>query len=234
MILMTFDGAVNLNNIGQYDKIFAPNRTNPNGCPIRGTFFISHEYADYQSIQRLHHEGHEIAVDTISYVNTTKLKFSFHKIRKLMPLNPYRTAKGLETESYEKWAQEMIGMKMILGKFANVSGEDIIGMRAPYLKPGRNAQYEVLQDFGFVWDSSVGVPPIKIPAWPYTLDYSIPHDCKAGTCPTRSFPGVWELPLNAHFVESFEGGHCPYMDQCVLFNHDSDQVQFCSRVIGLS
>lgn len=70
----------------------------------------------------------------------------------------------------------------------------------------------------------MGVPPIKIPVWPYTLDYSIPHDCKAGSCPTRSFPGVWELPLNAHFVESFEGGHCPYMDQCVLFNHDSDQV----------
>jgi hypothetical protein len=200
MILLTFDGAVNLNNIEKYDKLFAPNRTNPNGCPIRGTFFISHEYADYQMIQRLHHEGHEIAVETIS------------------------TAKGLESESYEKWAQEMIGMKMILGKFSNVSGEDIIGMRAPYLKPGRNAQYEVLQDFGFVWDSSVGVPPIKVPVWPYTLDYAIPHDCKAGTCPTRSFPGVWELPLNAHYVESFEGGHCPYMDQCVLFNHDPDQV----------
>lgn len=46
---------------------------------------------------------------------------------------------------------------------------------------------KVLQDFGFVWDSSVGVPPIKIPVWPYTLDYAIPHDCKAGTCPTRSF-----------------------------------------------
>lgn len=53
------------------------------------------------------------------------------------------TAKGLENESYEKWAQEMIGMKEILGKFANITGEDIIGMRAPYLKPGRNAQYEV-------------------------------------------------------------------------------------------
>ncbi|CAL8079007.1 unnamed protein product [Orchesella dallaii] len=200
MIIMTFDGAVNINNIDNYDRLFLANRTNPNGCPIRGTFFTTHEYADYQMIQRLHHEGHEIAVETIS------------------------TAKGLEAESYEKWAQEMIGMKEILGKFANITGEDIIGMRAPYLKPGKNAQYEVLQDFGFVWDSSIGVPPIKIPVWPYTLDYSIPHDCKAGTCPTRSFPGVWELPLNAHFVESFEGGHCPYMDQCVLFNHDPDQV----------
>lgn len=119
MILLTFDGAVNINNIEKYDKLFLANRTNPNGCPIRGTFFLTHEYADYQSVQRLHYEGHEIAVETIS------------------------TAKGLESESYEKWAQEMIGMKEILGKFANITGEDIIGMRAPYLKPGRNAQYEV-------------------------------------------------------------------------------------------
>jgi hypothetical protein len=119
MILLTFDGAVNTQNIEKYDRLFAGNRTNPNGCPIRGTFFVSHEYADYQMVQRLHHEGHELAVETIS------------------------TAQGLETESYEKWSQEMIGMKMILGKFSNVSGEDIIGMRAPYLKPGRNAQYEV-------------------------------------------------------------------------------------------
>lgn len=200
MILMTFDGAVNVNNYDHYTNVFTPNRTNPNGCPIRGTFFISHEYSNYEQIQRLHYEGHELAVETIS------------------------VAKGLESASYETWAQEMIGMKEILNKFSNITGEDIIGMRAPYLKPGRNAQYEVLQDFGFVWDSSVGVPPIKIPVWPYTLDYKIPHECKVGTCPTRSFQGVWELPLNAHHIESFEGGHCPYMDQCVLFNHDSDQV----------
>jgi len=200
MILLTFDGAVNINNYEKYQKIFAPNRTNPNGCPIRGTFFISHEYSDYEQIQRLHYEGHELATETIT------------------------TQKGLQREGYDTWAQEMVGIREILGKFANISSEDIIGMRAPYLTPGKNAQYEVLQDFNFVWDSSVGVPPIKVPIWPYTLDYKISHECKAGTCPTRSFPGVWELPLNSHYVESFEGGHCPYMDQCVLFNHDSDQV----------
>jgi len=200
MIVMTFDGAVNVNNYEKYKDVFTPNRTNPNGCPIRGTFFISHEYSDYQQIQSLHYDGHEIGVETIT------------------------VEKGLETRSYETWAQEMLGMKEILLKFANISGEDIIGMRAPYLKPGRNAQYEVLQDFGFVWDSSVGVPPISIPVWPYTLDFKIPHECKAGTCPTRSFAGVWELPLNAHHIESYEGGHCPYMDQCVIFHHDADQV----------
>lgn len=36
--------------------------------------------------------------------------------------------------------------------------------------------------------------------------------------------GVWEIPLNAHYVEDFEGGHCPYLDQCVLHNHDADEV----------
>lgn len=200
MIVMTFDGAVNINNYDHYQRVFLANRTNPNGCPIRGTFFISHEYSDYSQIQRLHYEGHEIAVGTIS------------------------SERGLETQAYEKWSQEMIGMKYILERFANISGEDIIGMRAPYLKPGRNAQYEVLQDFNFVWDSSMGVPPNKVPVWPYTLDYSVPHECKAGTCPTRSFPGVWELPMNSHFVESFEGGHCVYLDGCVLFNHDADAV----------
>lgn len=42
-------------------------------------------------------------------------------------------------------------------------------------------------------------------------------------CSIRS-SGVWELPLNAHYVETYEGGHCPYLDQCVLHNHDPDDV----------
>lgn len=59
-------------------------------------------------------------------------------------MTPYfRAERGLEREDYERWASEMVGMREILGRFANISGEDIIGMRAPYLKPGRNSQYEV-------------------------------------------------------------------------------------------
>lgn len=44
MILLTFDGAVNLNNFEHYKKVFNGKRKNPNGCDIKGTFFISHEY----------------------------------------------------------------------------------------------------------------------------------------------------------------------------------------------
>ncbi|XP_063376788.1 chitin deacetylase 1 [Cydia fagiglandana] len=199
MIMLTFDGAVNLNNFELYKKVFNGIK-NPNGCPIRGTYFLSHEYSNYAMVQALAHEGHEIATGTISQ------------------------QQGLQDKGYEEWAGEMIGMREILNKFANVSRGDVIGARAPFLKPGRNTQFKVLEDFGFVYDSSVGVPPSPVPVWPYTLDYKIPHECKSGTCPTKTFPGLWEIPFNAHYVESFEGGHCPYLDQCVLHNHDSEDV----------
>ena len=44
MILLTFDGAVNHNNYDRYQKVLGGRYTNPNGCPIKGTFFVSHEY----------------------------------------------------------------------------------------------------------------------------------------------------------------------------------------------
>lgn len=200
MILLTFDGAVNLNNYHHYKKVFNGNRKNPNGCEIRGTFFVAHEYSNYVMIQELASKGHEIATETISLQT------------------------GLQDKGYEEWVGEMIGMREILKHFSNISKSEVVGMRAPYLKPGRNTQYKVLEDFGYIYDSSIGVPPKALPVWPYTLDYKIPHDCKAGTCPTKTFPGVWEVPLNDHYVEDYEGGHCPYLDQCVLHNHDSEEV----------
>ncbi|KAG7306036.1 hypothetical protein JYU34_008607 [Plutella xylostella] len=200
MILLTFDGAVNLNNFELYKKVFNGKIKNPNGCPIRGTFFLSHEYSNYAMVQALAHDGHEIATGTISM------------------------QQGLQDKGYEEWAGEMIGMREVLRRFANVSRAEVVGARAPFLKPGRNTQFKVLEDYGYIYDSSVGVPPLPIPVWPYTLDYKIPHECKVDTCPTKTFPGLWEVPFNAHFIESYEGGHCPYLDQCVLHHHDSDDV----------
>ena len=33
----------------------------------------------------------------------------------------------------------------------------------------------MLIDYGFIWDSSQGVPPRATPVWPYTYDYKMPH-----------------------------------------------------------
>merc|ERR1719187_7801 len=194
MILMTFDGAVNGQNFDKYQSVLQnPNFTNPNGCPIKATFFLSHDYADYQNVEELYSQGHEMAVGSVS-----------------------RQA-GLEDATQDTWVGEMVSMREILGYFSNIQVEDILGQRAPHLKPGRNAQYEVLSDYGFYYDSSVNVPPQPKPVWPYTLDYQIPHECRAGTCPTRNFPGIWEFPMNSHYKNTeYEGGFCPYLDQCVL------------------
>lgn len=51
---------------------------------------------------------------------------------------------GLQDKGYEEWVSEMIGMREILRIFSNVSANDVVGMRAPYLKPGRNTQYKVI------------------------------------------------------------------------------------------
>lgn len=115
----------------------------------------------------------------------------------------FRLQKGLEDKGYEEWVGEMIGMREILKHFSNISISEIVGMRAPYLKPGRNTQYKVLEDFGYIYDSSIGISPLKVPIWPYTLDYKIPHECKAGTCPTKSFQGnKVTLCMLSHMIQS--------------------------------
>lgn len=66
MILLTFDGAVNLNNYEKYQALLKKGLKNPNNCDVKGTFFVTHEYSNYQMVQQLAHEGHEIATESIS------------------------------------------------------------------------------------------------------------------------------------------------------------------------
>ena len=66
MVTITFDDAVNFENWKLYERIFKKDRVNPNGCPIHGTFYVSHEYTNYQYVQKLWNDGHEIAVHSIT------------------------------------------------------------------------------------------------------------------------------------------------------------------------
>ncbi|CAB4059446.1 unnamed protein product [Lepeophtheirus salmonis] len=90
--------------------------------------------------------------------------------------------------------------------------------------PGHNTQYEVMVEDEYVWDSSVTTYPLDKPVWPYTLDYSIPHKCKISSCPKKAFPGLWEIPLNLHFVKEEGGGECPSLDQCIFTHQSSDDI----------
>lgn len=66
VVLVTFDDGVNDLNFDHYTEIFDTGRKNPNGCPIRGTFYVSHEWTDYGQVQTLYSKGHEMASHTVT------------------------------------------------------------------------------------------------------------------------------------------------------------------------
>ena len=109
----------------------------------------------------------------------------------------------------------MAGDRLILERFANITDGSVIGVRAPYLRIGGNKQFEMMADQFFVYDTSITAPLGRVPIWPYTLYYRMPHKChgNAQNCPSRSHP-VWEMVINEldrrddpDFDESLPGCH---------------------------
>lgn len=67
IVLLTFDDAINTINIDLYNELLNnETRKNPNGCPWRATFYISHEWTDYGMVQDMYSDGHEMASHTVS------------------------------------------------------------------------------------------------------------------------------------------------------------------------
>ena len=187
IILLTFDDAVNDLNWDIYEQIFNSGRKNPNGCPILGTFYVSHEWTDYSQVQTLYSRGHEIASHGISH--------SFG-----------------EKFTKNQWMKEIDGQRQILHLYAGVKLEDVRGMRAPFLQIGGNKQFEMLHEANFTYDSSMPIFENDPPFYPYTLDHSISHECMITPCPSKSFPGLWEVGLVMY--QDLQGGRCSMADAC--------------------
>ncbi|CAH2050062.1 unnamed protein product, partial [Iphiclides podalirius] len=187
IVLLTFDDSVNDLNKVLYSDLFEKGRVNPNGCPISATFYVSHEWTDYSQVQNLYASGHEMASHTISH--------SFG-----------------EQFSQKKWNREVGGQREILAAYGGVKLEDVRGMRAPFLSVGGNKMFKMLYDSNFTYDSSLPVYENKPPSWPYTLDYKLFHDCMIPPCPTKSYPGVWEVPMV--MWQDLNGGRCSMGDAC--------------------
>lgn len=286
MVLLSFSGAVNELVFEHYKKILGysnkfgsgQSRLNPNGCGIRATFFVSHEYTSYAQVHWLAAQQHEIGLHSIS-----------HRLPELW---------WTDKANYSDWVEEIIGMREILLQLTNINGdtpvikrEDIVGMRAPYIKPGGDNMYQMLNDFGLSYSSSIVAPKSEYPLWPFTLDSKVPFDCanvrhnkkstdqspggagqssnsghepgqrqrryaitdndqqhneqtttylrrrfkrqstfagKSLKCPTKSYPAIWEVPLNPMTNEI---STCHHLDQCVFPSQDdhsdsSDIVNF--------
>ncbi|KZS21294.1 putative Chitin deacetylase 5 [Daphnia magna] len=142
-----------------------------------------------------------------------------HPPRRLEPIFPQPTPDEPaarhsfgEQMSAKKWAKEAAGQRDIMAAYGGVRAEDIRGLRAPFLSVGGNRMFKMLYDLNFTYDSSMPVYENKPPSWPYTLDYKIFHDCMIPPCPTKSYPGVWEVPMV--MWQDLNGGRCSMGDGC--------------------
>ncbi|XP_043270811.1 chitin deacetylase 1 isoform X2 [Venturia canescens] len=193
MITITFDDAVNADNFNLYTKLFSNDRKNANGCPIRGTFYVSHQYTNYRDVQYLWNVGHEIAAHSVTHRGPKEW--------------------WSKNATIEDWFDEMVGVANIINKYSAVRIGDIKGLRVPFLRIGWNRQFLMMSEFGFIYDSSIIAPFTDPPIWPYTLDYRPPHDCSSSgqKFPTRAYPGLWEIPINELTAGEFT---CTSVEDC--------------------
>lgn len=82
------------------------NRTNSNGCSIGTTFFLRHEYTNYENINELYNWNFEIALNSISH----------------------RTPQTYWVDApYDDLVLEFADQKTLIAHFANISIDEIKG-----------------------------------------------------------------------------------------------------------
>jgi len=198
-IMLTFDDSINPNVHNLYEKLFRPDRVNPNGCPIRGTFYVTHEWNDYWLTKKLYAEGHEIADHSITHESTSAFK----------------------NADIDRWTKEICGMKKVLEIFGQIRAKDVKGFRAPYLQPGGDTMFEAMARCGMLYDTSLPAAENNPPIWPYTLNHKSTQECKIGPCPKNSHPGLWEVPMVYYQDEQKPPSVCAMIDAC----HDNGTKQ---------
>jgi len=167
IVMVTFENSITIANVDQYRTLF--NINNPNGCPIRGTFFIEDEGTDYTLVKTLYDEGHEIGINSVDGTLPTD---------DTAWIDMYRSVK----------------IKLINNGIAD---PDILGTRAPELAPGGSDQLIGLGNNGLLYDSScarTGWSDKDTLVWPFTFDYPTPA-CDNGDAPSFPFNGYWEVPI---------------------------------------
>ncbi|XP_049512762.1 uncharacterized protein LOC119431388 isoform X10 [Dermacentor silvarum] len=135
-VMLTFDDAVNEENMDFYRQLLGPGRrrNRANGCNLAATFFVSAGYTDYSLVHELHSVGNEIAI---------------HSITHRYNLSYWRTL------DVAGWAAEFVGDRDLLRDYALIPERDMVGARAPFLEAGNGEAYDMMQKSGFVYDSSV-------------------------------------------------------------------------------
>ncbi|KAL3865727.1 hypothetical protein ACJMK2_043087 [Sinanodonta woodiana] len=185
-----FDDAVNTVMAGFYRRLFTDDRKNPNGCPIQGTLFVSHQYTDYNLVQEFYKRGMEIGVHSVTH-------------------SMIDTEETLRTEAMEQ--------KNNIVQLAKIPPEHIVGWRSPFLKTAGDAQPRVLKELGYQYDVSLTFPRYSFGSpkpFPFTLRGGWPYQCSVQPCPTGvTLDGFFEIPVNS-LVDAQGAYPCVFVDGC--------------------
>jgi len=213
LVFLTFDDALtDLASREFYDDIFGTptehRLSNPNGCALRATHYITHSYTDYSLVNKWWHYGHEIASHSITH-RTNQTYW--------------------QTMSKEEWVDEMVGMRRMAGQFAAIDPCEIKGTRAPFLQGGGDVMYSMLEENSFRYDCTwptrrFGYLDAEQGLYPYTLDYKTVQDCPIEPCPECAHPKVWVQPLldlEDERIINGVGQPCSMLDACVIIPHDN-------------
>ncbi|XP_066912861.1 chitin deacetylase 7-like [Clytia hemisphaerica] len=197
MILISYEDGVNSINHELYKELF-DGKKNPNGCPIKATFFVTDTNNDYKLTKDLYNRGHEIGVNTLTHTA------------------PESYWKGL---AYDTLVREVVNMR---SKLQENGINNVKGFRNPFLQTSGDTLYAVLKDYGFEYDSSLATHFGQL-WWPFTLDYSTEmKECrKKDACPLNSYPGLWEIP-KIPFRDNIVS--CTAYDQCYRFDNNKEAV----------
>jgi len=201
---LTFDDQLTSSVYQKYLSLFE-GRTNPDGHIITATFFVSHEYTDYEIVNKLYNTGHEIAS------NSFTSNYSVEYWREL----------SLNDMISEYW-----GQKQAISRFANIPITAVKGARMPMLEMVGDKTIETYVQCGIQYDSS-WPSPSKDMLFPYTLDYKSPQKCSIGSCPESSFPGFFIHPINS--LRNQDGHDCNNLMGCNVRGSANDVYNWIRR-----
>nr|WNS50045.1 glycoside hydrolase/deacetylase, beta/alpha-barrel-like protein [Halisarca dujardinii] len=189
MVTISFDDAIRVQDYERFYTKILQGRTNPNGCKVPLTFFVSHYDTDYSLAAEIVSEGHELAVHSVTH----------------------RTPSGYwagDDNNTNELTHEILDMRSILSQWARVPKDRVVGYRTPFLASSED-QLKILHENDFLYDCTMVTNDMY---WPFTLDYKSPICNSPAVCPDSSLPGLWVIPnINKVQNSSFS---CSMIDSC--------------------
>eukprot|EP00842_Homolaphlyctis_polyrhiza_P004943 jgi/Hompol1/544/HPOL_004239-RA len=163
-ITLTFDDSINeviLPQILNYTQSY----TNPNGCPLAATFYISTQYTDFWHAMRMYSSGHEIAVHTINHVANPPLGEITGSVKAVTAFSGVPVSK-------------VVGFRTPFLAFTRATYQNLAAAKTFLYDSSMSVDY-----------GAVPIWPYTLDNGPYTGCTG--GTCET----PFSFPGLWEIPL---------------------------------------